>query len=584
MPSRLTFTLAALSAAVFAAACSDDATAPRQIQPTGRARGNAVVPARGAEVRRSPSWRDASDTALWQAAAKFDTTFVIGLKAPGSARGIYHGIVQMNRPQWTGAIAALKARNDLELHTADSTRAPYVSVKIRRIGALALIRRLPFVDYVEPRHVDVQFFSSGGCGPEYLSTGQMSIQASNGGYDIASSKLPAMGITSAWSYSTGAGVTIGLTDQGVDDSPGSDFDVVNFASGDSYGRTFSQEGLNTGIDEFSVCDHGTRMANLMAAPRNGRGVVGVAYRANVFSDFFESSPLLINQEGDAMVALDEAYRHGSKVVVMAWGALTWLDFVSDIIDQDYYVHDVLFVGAAGTCVDGSSACPRMGSAVFPAEKAEVLAATGNNWDGSRPTDNYDFGDKPQGMVTYTSLATVLSQSEGGGLGQLNGSSAATAVMGGVAALVRSRYPSMTNTQVMDRLVATSDNACHNAPLAWRSHFVNALAAVGGPCVPGISGHGLVTVINQPNSSVTYTYSIAQPTGDNASQYQIMWSNGATGLSTTFTWGADPFYGTRAHRIFVNVTDPVTGVMDSRYFDVMVTTRPPNDGCAPGLAC
>jgi len=86
----------------------------------------------------------------------------------------------------------------------------------------------------------------------------------------------------------------------------------------------------------------------------------------------------------------------------------------------------------------------------------------------------------------------------------------------------------------------------------------------------------------PNSSVSATYQIDPPTGDNP--LTISWLTGSTGLSTVVNWGADPSYGTRTHQVLVWITDTVTGVVLRRSLDVQVTTADPNENCTPGTYC
>jgi subtilisin family serine protease len=197
---------------------------------------------------------------------------------------------------------------------------------------------------------------------------------------------------------------------------------------------------------------------------------------------------------------------------------------------------------------------------------------------------YDFGSK-QGMLAYTSITTRLSSAEGNGLGELRGSSAATAVIGGVAALVRARYPALTNAQVMDRLISTADNVCQDGPKnLWRNRFVNALAAVGGPCAGPLYGPGNITIVATPNSAQTYQLSTdATSLGPNGT-YVVTWLDGTTGLSTNYTFYAQPYYSTVDWPIYFDVTDPATGVTVRRSRNVRLTTQSPTATCGGRVAC
>lgn len=67
-----------------------------------------------------------------------------------------------------------------------------------------------------------------------------------------------------------------------------------------------------------ACSHGTRIAGLATAPRDGSSIVGAAYRANLYSVYQADSenPDVEN----AGLAIHDAVVNGhARVVIMAWG-------------------------------------------------------------------------------------------------------------------------------------------------------------------------------------------------------------------------------------------------------------------------
>jgi hypothetical protein len=306
--------------------------------------------------------------------------------------------------------------------------------------------------------------------------------------DLVADVYPSMGILNAWNLTTGAGTTVGVTDTGLDTDGSSEFSAANFASGQSAGRSLTYIWSDM-PSPTPTCSHGTRIAGLVAAPKNGNSTVGVAYRANLIADYqADGENPDVGFAADAIVSVSSA---GARVVVMAWGEANWYDVVANAISYYYYNYDVMFVGAAGTCPIGGY-CPNMDSAVFPAEMEEVLAVSGANHDGSRPGDMYNWGSK-SGVLAYTNLATTGMRTST--IVNIAGSSGATGLIGGVAALVRARNSGLTNRQVMDHIIQTSGSRC-GAPNAWRLDMVNASAAVGGPCVWSLVGP-VTYYINDP---------------------------------------------------------------------------------------
>lgn len=309
-------------------------------------------------------WSDVSDSVVWAGGARHDSVFMIGFKAPGAARGFWHGKLLVDHGTARNLREGLLQQFGLRLKWADSVNLPQAEVHVPSLAVLSRIRKLPFIDYIEPATIEILPFSS-GCGPEPLTKPIITVPASNGGLDTLSAMMTAMGIPDAWLYSKGDGVLIGFTGEGVDHSYDAPFGSGHYAAGDSYGRQpFYQNTNGSGPDASPQCDHETRLANIAAAPRDGHGVVGVAYRANVYSNYFEDGVYTTDEAAAASaVYYTGVYAH-AKVITMAWGSLTGNNGISDTIDNLYYNYDVMFVGAAGTCWGGTGLCPNMGSAVF----------------------------------------------------------------------------------------------------------------------------------------------------------------------------------------------------------------------------
>ena len=79
-----------------------------------------------------------------------------------------------------------------------------------------------------------------------------------------------------------AGVTVGVIDTGVNQSQ-TQLQLPEFTSDMSTERTLSNLGSHVWSNDspWGQCNHGTRMAGLIGAPRDGRNVVGIAWEANL---------------------------------------------------------------------------------------------------------------------------------------------------------------------------------------------------------------------------------------------------------------------------------------------------------------
>ncbi|MEP6765216.1 MAG: S8/S53 family peptidase [Gemmatimonadaceae bacterium] len=453
--------------------------------------------------KQGPQGRFAlSDTALWNAIKETDGIVVVGLKEVGSLRGMLRGKATIARQNWKLAARGFIQDHDLKLISIDSVRYPVVRMKPLTYAGLQRIRRLPFVDYVEPNMFKVALASGDGC-----SSGSSNgddqyhdpiITLPSGDVVSATYGPGGMNVLNGWLLATGQGVTVGVTDTGLGSGNG-EFDGGAFSSGQSSGRT-----LTNLQDSYPSCSHGTRISALATAPMNGLSTVGVAYKSNLIS--VKQADGEVSPGGQISAIVIDIAADSSRVVVMAWGFIPgytpFSNLVSDAIDYHYYNRDVMFVGAAGTCPIGSS-CPNMGSAVFPASKEEVLAVTAAGSDGTQPSNVYNYGSK-SGITAYTGLATVGLIP---GVLSIGGSSAATGFIGGAAALIRQRYPTLSARGVMDQLIQTSGSVC-GAPLTWRESMVNVSAALGGPCILRFLG---ILTITDSLETQDY-YSLVHKTG------------------------------------------------------------------------
>ncbi len=428
-------------ALAFLAACSDDAPAPlAPAAPAASAAQDPQVPGRGQQ--RPGTLADLPDAELWRYVAAGDGRVAVGLRSPGANRGVYRGRVLVGRSEWSQGRAAVAAQRGVTLLRAD-TLLPVLELRLDGPAALAAVRRLPFVDYVEPVFGDPmpqQFAGVGGCGWGSAWTGDRQYTSSG---DVYSQKWTAMNIPAAWALSSGAGVTVGLTDTGI--SANQAQLLSQFATGESTGRSVRLFYLTHLGSAYDDCGHGTRMAGIIAAPRDGRSVGGVAYRANLVS-VRQASGVAAVSASDAAGSVRAAAQNGSQVVVMAWESLNWLWQVSDEIEYWHYNRPVLFLGAAGTsgCGDGILDS----NVIFPADMPEVVAVTGITYPGGGVPCGIHYGSDVE-LTAYLSVPSTGQYTAD--IVEMGGSSNATAVMGGIAALVWSRNPGLTRDQLRARL-------------------------------------------------------------------------------------------------------------------------------------
>jgi subtilisin family serine protease len=242
-------------------------------------------------------------------------------------------------------------------------------------------------------------------------------------------------------------------------------------------------GIPTGPIETpdDACGHGTSMAGIAAAPRGTDGAsVGVAYNANLITiraaqDVFLDASREVKGVSDAYILAGN--RADVRIISMSLGRLTTSSQMTDAIRYAYNRGKLIFC-AAGTSFDWSSSFVGV---TYPATLPEAVAVTGVKDNLTTRCDDCHVGAEVEFTVVMqkpsndlTSLTLAMSGNDPSTVG---GSSAATATMAGMAAVVWARYPTESRAQIMSRLVAASSNrSARSSTLGWGR--MNVAAAVG----------------------------------------------------------------------------------------------------------
>ncbi len=249
--------------------------------------------------------------------------------------------------------------------------------------------------------------------------------------------LGALDAYAAHEISRGDGVVVAVVDSGVDQT------VSDLAGQVLPGTGFGSAAGNGGVRDTD--GHGTSMATLIAGRGRG-GALGIAPGAKIL-------PVAAGTDGEDFPSdsVTESVRwavdNGAEVVNLSLG--TPVESTPDLKAAVEYAFakDAVVVAATGN--DGAR---RIGA---PANVLGVIAVSGTVEGGSPwPSSNTGalavLSAPAQDIVT----ASPLSVSDSG-YSQVSGTSAAAALVSGVAALVRSKYPDMSAADVVNRLVASA---------------------------------------------------------------------------------------------------------------------------------
>ncbi len=282
--------------------------------------------------------------------------------------------------------------------------------------------------------------------------------------------LAESGITKAWDVSKGANVKVAVIDSGVD---GKHPDLKGVLAG---GADVSGAGAADGQKSIGAKpEHGTLVATMLAgrghqpagasaspspspSPTPGTGVgsdgiVGVAPEAQILSVstwLGSANPGGKSDQDQIPAAVRWAVDNGARVINISLGSTapewpqSW-DAAFLYAEQK----DVVIVAAAGNRVGGNI---QVGA---PATIPGVLTVAGLDRKGVASIDSSSQGIS---IGVAAPAENLVGGMPGGGYAEWAGTSGATPIVAGVAALIRSKWPDMSASQVINRIVSTAKDA------------------------------------------------------------------------------------------------------------------------------
>jgi subtilisin family serine protease len=207
--------------------------------------------------------------------------------------------------------------------------------------------------------------------------------------------------------------------------------------------------LNSPVDDDF--GHGTHVAGIIAAlGNNNTGVIGVAFRTRVLP----IRVLGVDGTGssyDTVTAIEYAVSHGAKVINMSLGSPDHSDIEASAV-KAAIAAGVLLVAASGN------------------------EATSGNYE--------EYPASYPGVDILSTIPMRMSADPRNAYGYLSGTSMATPIVSGVAALIISQHPTWSAAQVTRQLQVTAKHLAPDgddstgANVFFGSGLVDAAAAVG----------------------------------------------------------------------------------------------------------
>lgn len=247
--------------------------------------------------------------------------------------------------------------------------------------------------------------------------------------------LAALDVARAHQTSQGEGVLVAVADTGVDDRHGELAGAV--VAGKEFGEGASGDG------RADTDGHGTAMAGLIAGRGlpSGAGVLGIAPKATILP-----VQTIHGDFGGAPTALAAgiawAVSRGARVICIAAGTSEYPE-MRQAIDSALRADVVIVAGAGNT--------PKDTGVAFPARLPGVLAVGGTDRAGNHAPIS---ATGPE-LALVAPAVDIISTGAFGKYVTSQGTSNATAIVAGVVALVRAKYPDLSAAEVVRRLTVTA---------------------------------------------------------------------------------------------------------------------------------
>jgi len=211
--------------------------------------------------------------------------------------------------------------------------------------------------------------------------------------------------------------------------------------------------------------HGTWMAGIVGAVTDNRiGVAGVAYSGVKIVPVTVLNESGVGQDGDIIAGIVWAADHGADVILMPFSNSDFSQHLQDAIDYAWTKGAVLVSATGNSGVN---------TPTFPAGDRGVIGVSETAEDDTLVAES-NLG---QDVFLAAPGSNIFTTGPGGAYSYVTGTSAASAVVAGVAAFMKAVDPSLSNGVIVGRL----------------AHSADAIGTAGDPNNQAMFGNGRVNM-------------------------------------------------------------------------------------------
>lgn len=257
---------------------------------------------------------------------------------------------------------------------------------------------------------------------------------------------------------SGSSVTVAVIDTGVDlDHP----DLVdNIASG-GYDYEDGDSDANPN-GQGTYMSHGTHVAGIIAGMKNSTGMHGVAYNAKILplrAGISSGSIGYVAEEN----SIDRAISQGAKIINASYGASNMLVRTANKY-LSAHNNDIITVAAAGNDGNNNPDYPALlpSATDYTALQDTLIAVVATDSNNTIASFSNKCGTAKNwcmaapGVDIYSTVDTTdNTDTNSDGYDTYDGTSMAAPHVAGAAAVLRSKWPSKSNSQIVDILFDTA---------------------------------------------------------------------------------------------------------------------------------